>query len=286
MSSNTNLNNNSSSTSTPSITSDWTTVPDAQLNWDDNDTEETATVKFQEKCQCKKVWEEEERKHWEEEEHRKAEEVEQRCKAEEARACTAAEKKQKHKEAAAKECAKNDLPCEVATGMKKRLACVGCAKLKEKCEKKKRVRKSTVVDDEVVVEGWKAGQPEAGGNDAVAEAIHELTRELTGRLDMLTSGVLEELQGQLNTLENLVKTQQNLGQKMSWHYAVLEDMLGELEVFAANLGEPLEEEDVIEEEDLEEARGELEGLGPIVNIEEEMEREQQGENQDKGKGKE
>ncbi|KAG6327712.1 hypothetical protein ID866_11375 [Astraeus odoratus] len=73
---------------------------------------------------------------------------------------------------------------------------------------------------------------------------------------------------------------------MSWHYAILEDMLGELEVFATNLGEPLEEEDAVEEEDLEEARGELEGLGPIVNIEEEMEREQQGENQGKGKGKE
>ncbi|KAG6327999.1 hypothetical protein ID866_11091 [Astraeus odoratus] len=87
-------------------------------------------------------------------------------------------------------------------------------------------------------------------------------------------------------LENLVKTQQNIGQKMSWHYAILEDMLGELGVFATNPGEPLEEEDTIEEEDLEEARGELEGLGPIVNIEEEMEREQQGEKQDKGKGKE
>ncbi|KAG6326073.1 hypothetical protein ID866_13016 [Astraeus odoratus] len=63
-------------------------------------------------------------------------------------------------------------------------------------------------------------------------------------------------------------------------------MLGELEVFATNLGEPLEEEDVVEEEDLEEVRGELEGLGPIVNIEEEMEGEQQRENQGKGKGKE
>ncbi|KAG6325688.1 hypothetical protein ID866_13402, partial [Astraeus odoratus] len=41
---------------------------------------------------------------------------------------------------------------------------------------------------------------------------------------------------------------------MSWHYAILEDMLGELEVFAANLGEPLEEEDMVEEEDLEEVR--------------------------------
>ncbi|KAG6326389.1 hypothetical protein ID866_12699 [Astraeus odoratus] len=191
--------------------------------------------------------------------------------------------------------------------MKKRSACIGCMKLKEKCEwpaveigggsskqvmlpqggeKKKRARKSTVADEEVVVEGWEAGQPEARGNDVVAEAIRELTRELTSRLDTLTSGVLEELQGQLNVLENLVKTQQNIGQKMSRHYAILEDMLGELEVFAANLGEPLEEEDVVEEKDLEEARGELEGLGPIVNIEEEMEREQQGENQDKGKEKE
>ncbi|KAG6326069.1 hypothetical protein ID866_13021, partial [Astraeus odoratus] len=61
---------------------------------------------------------------------------------------------------------------------------------------------------------------------------------------MLTSGVLEELQGQSNTLENLVKTQQNIGQKMSQHYAVLEDMLGELEVFATNPGGPLEEEDM------------------------------------------
>ncbi|KAG6328204.1 hypothetical protein ID866_10884 [Astraeus odoratus] len=77
-------------------------------------------------------------------------------------------------------------------------------------------------------------------------------------------------------LKNLVKTQQNLGQKMFQHYAILEDMLGELEVFAVNPGEPLEEEDAVDEEDLEEARGELEGLGPIVNIEEEMEREQQG----------
>ncbi|KAG6326014.1 hypothetical protein ID866_13076 [Astraeus odoratus] len=191
--------------------------------------------------------------------------------------------------------------------MKKRSVCIGCTKLKEKCEwpaveigggsskqvtllrggeKKKRVRKSTVVDDEVVVEGQKTGQPEARGNDAVAEAICELTRELTGRLDTLTSGVLKELQGQSNVLENLIKTQQNIGRKMSRHYAVLEDMLGELEVFATNLGEPLEEEDAIEEEDLEEVRGELEGLGPIVNIEEEMKREQQGENQDKGKGKE
>ncbi|KAG6326693.1 hypothetical protein ID866_12396 [Astraeus odoratus] len=159
-------------------------------------------------------------------------------------------------------------------------------KLKEKCEKKKRARKSTMADNEVVVEGQKTGQPEAGGSDAVAEAICELTRELTGQLDTLTSGVLKELQGQSNMLENLVKTQQNIGQKMSWHHAVLEDMLGELEVFAANPGEPLEEEDTVEEEDLEEARGELEGLGPIVNIEEEMEGEQQGENQDKGKGKE
>ncbi|KAG6325907.1 hypothetical protein ID866_13182, partial [Astraeus odoratus] len=254
MSSNTNSNNNSSSISAPSIASDWTTVPDAQLNWDDNDTEETAATKFQEKCRCKKVREEEERKCWEEEECRKAEEAKQRCKAEEARACAAAEEKQKHEEAAVKECAKNDLPCKVATGVKKRSACVGCTKLKEKCEKKKRARKSTMADDEVVVEGRKTGQLEAGGNDTVAEAIRELMRELTGRLDTLTSGILEELQGQLNTLENLIKTQQNIGQKMSWHYAVLEDMLGELEVYAANLGEPLEEEDTVEEEDLKEAR--------------------------------
>ncbi|KAG6326677.1 hypothetical protein ID866_12411, partial [Astraeus odoratus] len=145
----------------------------------------------------------------------------------------------------------------------KRSVCVGCTKLKEKCEKKKRARKSTMADDEVVVEGRKMGQPEAGGNNTVAEAIHELTRELTSRLDTLTSGVLEELQGQSNMLENLVKTQQNIGRKMSWHYAVLEDMLGELEVFATNPGEPLEEEDAVEEEDLKEVRGELEGLGPI-----------------------
>ncbi|KAG6327341.1 hypothetical protein ID866_11748 [Astraeus odoratus] len=307
MSSNTNSNNNSSSTSALSITSDWTTVPNAQLNWDDNDTEETATAKFQEKCWHKKVQEEEEHKCWEEEEHRKAEEAEQRCKAEEARARAAVEEKKKHEEAAAKECAKNDLPCKVVMGMKKRSVCVGCVKLKEKCEwpaveigggsskqvtllqggeKKKRARKSIVVDNEVVVEGRKMGQPEAGRSDMVAEAICKLTRELTSQLDMLTSGILEELQGQLNALENLIKTQQNLGQKMSWHYTVLEDMLGELEVFATNLGEPLEEEDMVDKEDLEEARGELEGLGPIVNIEEEMEREQQGENQDEGKGKE
>ncbi|KAG6325687.1 hypothetical protein ID866_13401 [Astraeus odoratus] len=192
MSSNTNLNNNSSSTSTPSVMSDWTTIPNAQLNWDNNDMEEVATTKFQERCWCKKIQEAEECKCQEEEECCKAEEAEQRCKAEEARACTTTEEKQKHKEAAVKECAKNDLPCKVATGMKKRSACVGCAKLKEKCEwpaveigggsskqvtslqggkKKKRVRKSTVVDNEVVVEGWKMGQLEAGGNDMVAEAI-------------------------------------------------------------------------------------------------------------------
>ncbi|KAG6325920.1 hypothetical protein ID866_13168 [Astraeus odoratus] len=103
MSSITNSNNNSSRTSTPSIMSDWTTIPDAQLNWDNNDMEETTAAKFQEKCQCKKVWEEEERKHQEEEECRKAEEAEQRCKAEEARACAATEEKQKCEEAVAKE---------------------------------------------------------------------------------------------------------------------------------------------------------------------------------------
>ncbi|KAG6326238.1 hypothetical protein ID866_12851, partial [Astraeus odoratus] len=306
MSSITNLNNNSSSTSAPSITSDWTAIPDAQLNWDNNNTEEIATAKFQERCQCKKIWEVEEHKCWEEEEHHKAEEAEQRHKAEEARACTAAEEKQKCEEAVVKErvaaeaqkkqqqaefkvglggsqfhdlkclrCTKNNLPCEVVMGMKKRLVCVGCTKLKEKCEwplveigggsskqvmllqggeKKKRARKSTVADDEVVVEGQKMGQPEAGGSDAVAEAICELMRELTSQLDMLTSGILEELQGQLNVLENLVKTQQNLSWKMSQHYTILEDILGELEVFATNPGEPLEEEDVVEEEDLEEAR--------------------------------
>ncbi|KAG6327230.1 hypothetical protein ID866_11859 [Astraeus odoratus] len=336
MSSNTNLNNNSSSTITLSITSDWTTIPDAQLNWDNNDTEEIATTKFQERCQCKKIWEAEECKCQEEEELCKAKE---RHKAEEeARACTATEEKQKCEEAVAKEqvateaqkkqqqvesevgpggsqfhnlkclrCAKNDLPCKVVMGVKKRLACMGCAKLKEKCkwpvveigggsskqvtllqggEKKKRARKSTMADDKAVVEGQKTGQLEARGSNAVAEAIHKLMRELTSQLDMLTSGILEELQGQLNMLENLVKIQQNISQKMSWHYAILEDMLGELEVFATNPGEPLEEEYVVDEEDLEEVRGELEGLGPIVNIEEEMEGDQQGENQDKGKGKE
>ncbi|KAG6327685.1 hypothetical protein ID866_11404 [Astraeus odoratus] len=307
MSSNTNLNNNSSSTSAPSIVSDWTTIPDAQLNWDDNNMEEIAAAKFQERCWHKKIWEAEECKCQEEEEHHKAEEAEQRHKAEEARACAAAEEKQKCEEAAVKECTKNNLPCEVAMGMKKRLACMGCAKLKEKCEwpvveigggsnkqvtslqggkKKKRAKKSTMVDNEVVVEGWKMGQLEAGGNNTVAEAICELMRELAGQLDMLTNGILEELQGQSNMLENLIKTQQNLGWKMSQHYTVLEDMLGELEVFATNLGELLEEEDMVDEEDLEEVRGELEGLGPIVNIEEEMEGEQQGENQGKGKGKE
>ncbi|KAG6329697.1 hypothetical protein ID866_9394 [Astraeus odoratus] len=233
MSSNTNLNNNSSSTITPSVVSDWMTVPDAQLNWDDNNMEEIATAKFQERCQHKKIWEVEECKCWEEEEHCKAEEAEQRCKAEEeARACGAAEEKKKHEEAVVKEqaateaqkkqqwvesevglggswfhnpkclrCAKNNLPCEVVMGVKKRLVCMGCVKLKEKCEwpaveiagggskqvmlpqggkKKKRVRKSTMVDDKVVVEGQKMGQLEAGGSDVVAEAIHELTRELTG----------------------------------------------------------------------------------------------------------
>ncbi|KAG6328472.1 hypothetical protein ID866_10617 [Astraeus odoratus] len=257
MSSNNNSNNNSGSASTPSIMSDWMTIPDAQLNWDDNNMDKTTATKFQERC------------------------------------------------------AKNDLPCKVATGIKKRSACMGCMKLKEKCEwpaveivgggskqvtslqggeKKKRARKSTMADDEVVVEGWKKGQPEAGGSDIVAEAICKLMRELTGRLDMLTDCVLEELQGQLDTLESLIKTQQLIGQKMTWHYNVLEDMLhynvledmlGELEIFAANPGEPPEEEDMVDEEDLEEARGELEGLGPIVDMEQEME----GENQDKGKGK-
>ncbi|KAG6327659.1 hypothetical protein ID866_11430 [Astraeus odoratus] len=236
MSSNTNLNNNSSSTSAPSVTSDWLTIPNAQLNWDNNDTKGVATAKFQERCWHKKIQEAEEHKHWEEEECCKAEEAEQRCKAEEeARAHTAAEKK---------------------------------------CKKKKRVRKSTMADNEVVVEGWKTGQLEARGSNVVAEAICKLMRELTGQLDMLTSGILKELQGQSNTLENLIKTQQNIGWKMSWHYTVLEDMLGELEVFATNPGEPLEEEDTVDKEDLEEARGELEGLGPIVNIEEEMEGDQ------------
>ncbi|KAG6328849.1 hypothetical protein ID866_10240 [Astraeus odoratus] len=200
MSSNTNSNNNSSSTSTPSITSDWTTVPNAWLNWDNNDMEEIAATKFQERCQHKKIWEVEEHKCQEEEELCKAEE---RCKAEEeARAHAAAEEKKKCEEAAAKD------------------------------------------------------------------------------------GVLEELQGQLNVLENLVKIQQNISWKMSQHYTILEDMLEELEVFATNLGELLEEGDMVDKEDLEEVRGELEGLGPIVNIEEKMEGDQQGENQDKGKGKE
>ncbi|KAG6328205.1 hypothetical protein ID866_10885 [Astraeus odoratus] len=200
MSSNTNSNNNSSSTSTPSIVSDWTTIPDAQLNWDNNDTEEVAAAKFQERCQHKKIWEAEEHKHQEEEEHCKTEEAEQRHKAEEARACATAEEKQKCKEAAAKECTKNNLPCKIAMGVKKRLACMGCMKLKEKYEwpaveigggsskkvtlpqggkKKKRVRKSIMADDKVVVEGQKMGQPEARGNDTVAEAICKLTRELT-----------------------------------------------------------------------------------------------------------
>ncbi|KAG6328855.1 hypothetical protein ID866_10233 [Astraeus odoratus] len=101
-------------------------------------------------------------------------------------------------------------------GVKKRLACMGCVKLKEKCkwpaveiagggskqvmllwggEKKKRVRKSIVVDDKVVVEGQEMGQPEAGGSGMVAEAIYH---------------VLEELQGQLDVLESLIKTQQNI----------------------------------------------------------------------------
>ncbi|KAG6329329.1 hypothetical protein ID866_9760 [Astraeus odoratus] len=102
---------------------------------------------------------------------------------------------------------------------------------------------------------------------------------------MFTDCILEELQGQSDMLESLIKTQQNIGQKMTQHHSVLEDMLGELEVFATNLGEPPEEEDVVEEE-LEEMRGELEGLGPIVDMEQEMEGEKQGENQDKGKGKE
>ncbi|KAG6329761.1 hypothetical protein ID866_9327 [Astraeus odoratus] len=115
-----------------------------------------------------------------------------------------------------------------------------------------------MADNKVVVEGQEMGQPEARGSDMVAEAIHELTRELTNWLDALTSYVLKKLQGQSDALESLIKTQQLIGQKMSQHYAVLEDMLGELEVFAANLGELLEEEDMVEEEDFEEARGELE----------------------------
>ncbi|KAG6328011.1 hypothetical protein ID866_11077 [Astraeus odoratus] len=104
MASNTNSKNNSSSTSAPSVMFDWTTIPNAQLNWDDNDMEEIATAKFQERCQCKKIWEAEEHKCWEEEECRKAEEAEQRCKEEEeARACAATEEKQKCEEAAVKE---------------------------------------------------------------------------------------------------------------------------------------------------------------------------------------
>ncbi|KAG6328801.1 hypothetical protein ID866_10287 [Astraeus odoratus] len=104
MSFNTNLNNNSSSTSTPSVASDWMTIPDAQLNWDNNNMEETATTKFQEKCHCKKIWEVEECKCWKEEEHHKAKEADQRCKAEEeARAYAATEEKKKCKEAVVKE---------------------------------------------------------------------------------------------------------------------------------------------------------------------------------------
>ncbi|KAG6329521.1 hypothetical protein ID866_9568 [Astraeus odoratus] len=201
MSSNNNFNNNSGSTSTPSIASDWMTIPDAQLNWDDNDMDKIAATKFQES-------------------NGHEEEVEE----------------------------------------SKEINCGG-------------------------QQGGSRGL-EARGSDVVAEAICELTRELTSQLDMLTNGVLKELQGQSDTLESLVKTQQNISWKMTQHYSVLEDMLGELEVFAANLGEPLEEEDTVEEEDLEEVRGELEGLGPIVDMEQEMEGEQQGENQDKGKGKE
>ncbi|KAG6325890.1 hypothetical protein ID866_13199, partial [Astraeus odoratus] len=265
MSSNTNSNNNSNSASILSITSDWMTVPDAQLNWDDNDMDETAAMKFQEKCWCKKAQEEEECKHLEEEDHHKAEE---RHKAEEeARACAATEEKKKCEEAAVKECTKNNLPCKVVMGLKKRSACMGCTKLKEKCEwpvveiagggskqvtllqggeKKKRARKSTMVDDRVVVEGWEMGQLKARGSGAMAEAICKLMRELTGQLDMFTDCILKELQGQSDALESLVKTQQNIGWNMTWHYSILEDMLGELEVFAANPGEPPEEEDMVE----------------------------------------
>ncbi|KAG6330308.1 hypothetical protein ID866_8780 [Astraeus odoratus] len=207
MSSNTNSNNNYSSASTPSIASDWMTIPDAQLNWNNNDIDETAAVKFQEKCQCKKAQKEEECKHWEEKEHHKAAEAEQRCKIEEeARACAAVEEKKNVRRLQQR-----------MMSLKKRSACMGCMKLKEKCEwpvveivrggskqvtllwggeKKKRVRKSTMVDDKVVVEGQGMGQPEAGESDVVAEAIYH---------------ILEELQGQLDVLENLVKTQQNIG---------------------------------------------------------------------------
>ncbi|KAG6328758.1 hypothetical protein ID866_10331 [Astraeus odoratus] len=227
MSSNTNLNNNSGSASILSIVSDWMTIPDAQLNWDDNDMDEIATAKFQES--------------------------------------------NGHEEEPA---------VEIVGGSSKQVTLPWGGK------KKKRVRKLTMADDKVVVEGQEMGQLEARGSDTVAEAICKLLRELTGQLDTLTSHILKELQGQMDVLESLVKTQQLISQKMTWHYAILEDMLGELEVFATNPGEPPEEEDMVEEEELEEARGKLEGLGSIVDMEQEMEGEQQGKNQDKGKGKE
>ncbi|KAG6329963.1 hypothetical protein ID866_9126 [Astraeus odoratus] len=75
-----------------------------------------------------------------------------------------------------------------------------------------------MADDKVVLAGWKTGQPEARGSNVVAEAICELMRELTNQLDTSTSHALEELQGQLDVLESLIKTQQLIGQKMTWQF--------------------------------------------------------------------
>ncbi|KAG6325738.1 hypothetical protein ID866_13351 [Astraeus odoratus] len=144
---------NSANVGVPAAAKDWTKASQADLAWNETNPVSITKAKFDQLCCCKHIREEEEWKRCEAEEAEKhqvegeeakrqveveawvkaAEEVEHKWKEAEA------QKKCQWVESAAGEaqclcCARLNSLCEVSLGTRKRMACMRCAKVKERCE--------------------------------------------------------------------------------------------------------------------------------------------------------
>ncbi|KAG6326443.1 hypothetical protein ID866_12646, partial [Astraeus odoratus] len=248
----------------------WTKVPDEELVTDIDDTDLVGDAKAWKKhrrlCTARdeeiqraekahREAEEQERKH-------QAEEAEKCWKEEEARPAAAEARKRQRADSEAQvsgsqvstsaciRCARLKLTCVIPAGVKKRLACRLCAKVKERCkwpevemtvsragmsprggEHKKQVKKVANEDDDdkvVILSGWKTKRQ--GGS----ESLEEVTDCQWGELIQAVSTRMDVANGHL---ERIASTAQSNGRKMQWHFLLMKGLVGQQQVLVSKLVE-------------------------------------------------
>ncbi|KAG6327780.1 hypothetical protein ID866_11309 [Astraeus odoratus] len=320
---------------------DWTKASQAELAWNENDPVPITKAKFNKLCCCKHIREEEEQKWCEAEEAEKhqveaeeakrqaeveawvkaAKEVERKWKE------AKAQKKRQQVESAAGEaqclcCARLNSPCKISSGTRKRMACMRCAKAKERCkwpevevglvkktvttmttsprggEKKKRVKQATQKE-----EGDDEGEPVLVGTQSVSKGGSRGRESYQEMVDHQWGKLIEAVDKGFTNLSDMVTAsnvvQHSMGQWAQQQFESLQDFMGEMATFGYELGESSlsrssselgenEAEEVAEEvatlykEQAEAERAEEKGETEGA---EEQEKEVESQGEDKGKGK-